>query len=284
MKRLIIAIAVLCSLSTFAQNTDTNEQDVLKSKKGLTILPEEGDWARGVNAVPFLNYLGNTFNGSDNNSTSFNFLNNNQTIFGKYFLDEKTAIRGALRIGVSSVQTNNFVLDMAATSPEDLVEDTRTQNTGIYILSAGIEKRKGSTRIQGYYGAEVLVGLSTEKTTYEYGNALSVSNPSVFYTSDFDNETVVQGSQRDLYENPGNTWMFGARGFIGVEYFVAPKLSLGGEFGWGPMLSLTSEGEDRIERFEIDAVEEINTPVAKSRSFNMDTDNMQGAIKVMFHF
>ena len=25
----------------------------------------------------------------------------------------------------------------------------------------------------------------------------------------------------------------GARGFVGVEYFVVPKISIGGEYGWG---------------------------------------------------
>ncbi len=35
---------------------------------------------------------------------------------------------------------------------------------------------------------------------------------------------------------------FGLRGFVGVEYFVIPKISVGGEFGLGFMYSKVGEG------------------------------------------
>jgi hypothetical protein len=283
---LIIAGTFVLS-GAMAQNDESADQqnDVqLKSKKGVPILPEQGDWALGVNAVPFLNFLGNTMNGTSGNTTAFGFLNNNQTIFGKYFMEEDFVIRGALRVGVNSTKTDNFVQDMGAVSPQDMVKDTRSQNTGIYLLSGGIEKRKGNSRIQGYYGAELQLGLSTQSTEYEYGNALTESNPSVFYTDDFDAGTSTQGSQRPILSEAGTTWMVGARAFVGVEYFVAPKLSIGGEFGWGPMYRSQADGVSRIERANFNGVEEIETELGGEREFDMDTDNMQGALKVMFHF
>jgi len=284
MKKLICSIGFSVFLISSLSAQNSTEQEPLKSKKGLTILPEQGDWALGVNAVPFLNYLGNTMNGSENNGTGFSFLNNDQTIFGKYFLSDDMAVRAALRIGFSSVVTNNFVLANGATSAEDQVEDTRTQNTGNYVISAGIEKRKGKTRIQGYYGAEALIGISTEKTEYEYGNAFSSTNQQVFYTDNFDQGTSTLGSQRFLLDDPASTFTIGARGFIGIEYFIAPKLSLGGEFGWGPTFQVQGEGSAEQEFTSQGEVTELETPIAGSRSFIMDTDNMQGSIKVMFHF
>ena len=56
----------------------------LTSKSGETILPEADDWSVGIEATPFLNYIGNAFNGSlGNGAPTWNFLNANQTIIGK---------------------------------------------------------------------------------------------------------------------------------------------------------------------------------------------------------
>ncbi|MES2681013.1 MAG: hypothetical protein V4635_14060, partial [Bacteroidota bacterium] len=60
----------------------------LTSKKGEPILPEKGDWAIGIDATPFLNYIGNFF-GTPNSAPSFTWLTNNNTIVGKYFIDNQ---------------------------------------------------------------------------------------------------------------------------------------------------------------------------------------------------
>lgn len=268
-----------------AQEAAAPDATTLQNKKGVDILPQSGEWGLGVNALPFIHFLGNTFNNTANNTTGFGFMNNNQTIYGKYFLDNQTAIRAALRIGYSSTTTsNNAVPDMGATRPNMFVEDSRTVNSGFYMLSAGIEKRKGQTRLQGIYGAEAFFGLSNQNTKYAYGNALTATTPSVFFTDNFDNGNVTQGSERLLEARSNTAYNFGIRGFIGVEYFVAPRISIGGEFGWGPSFRMQSAGRSLTERFNNNAVETIETPNGSVNRFVMDTDNLNGAINVMFYF
>lgn len=45
----------------------------------------------------------------------------------------------------------------------------------------------------------------------------------------------------------GTTISLGVRGFIGAEYFVLPKMSIGGEFGWGLGLSTTCKSKTTWE-------------------------------------
>lgn len=72
MKKAILALVVLsCTVASHAQDTDP----AFTNKRGVQLLPQSGDWGLGVNAVPFLNYLGNSFNASSSNSVSFGFLN-----------------------------------------------------------------------------------------------------------------------------------------------------------------------------------------------------------------
>ena len=59
----------------------------LTSKKGVPILPEKGDYAIGVDAIPFFQYVGNMFNANAfNPGPAFNFTAPTPfIIYGKYF-------------------------------------------------------------------------------------------------------------------------------------------------------------------------------------------------------
>src|SRR3954465_12408785 len=84
----------------------------LVSKKGEPILPQKGDWALGIEANPFLQYLGNFFGKSTTNSApTFNFLGN-QVIVGKYFVDSMTAYRAGVRIGTGNQTTHYSVSEL----------------------------------------------------------------------------------------------------------------------------------------------------------------------------
>ena len=109
------------------------------------ILPEAGDWAIGVDAAPFLTYFGQ-FLGDGNQAPHFNFMNNDNVITGKYYVTDKMAYRAMVRIGLTS-STNS-----------DTAKKTKISATNITI-GAGIEKRKGKGRLQGFYGAEAMIML-----------------------------------------------------------------------------------------------------------------------------
>ena len=110
MKKIILTAALAIStMSLFAQGSDQ-----LISKKGEMYLPEAGDWSISVSADPFFNYLENVFTTKTAGVTvqpAINFLNGGQTIIGKYYVDNQTAYRGLLRIGINSMTQQNFVTE-----------------------------------------------------------------------------------------------------------------------------------------------------------------------------
>src|SRR5687768_4712005 len=118
MKRTVAIMAFAFGSScAFAQD--------LTSKKGEQILPEAEDWRSGVDAHPFLEYAGNFFGKSaTNEARSFNFMNREQAIVGRYFIEAQKAYRGGLRIGFGS-QTSRKIVDDRA---DDVATSTSTVN------------------------------------------------------------------------------------------------------------------------------------------------------------
>src|SRR5688572_19210726 len=101
MKKTILLLAMVIAGSS------ANAQ--LVSKKGEPILPQAGDWALGIEANPFLDYLGNMFGKSSNNNSPSNTYLGRQSIVGKYFVDSLTAYRVGLRIGMINSTSRNMV-------------------------------------------------------------------------------------------------------------------------------------------------------------------------------
>lgn len=309
MKKSILAMAVvLGATTTFAQD--------LTSKKGENYLPEAGDWAIGIDAVPFLNYVGNFFGKTNDNNYAngiWDFNNPNMVITGKYFVEDGLAYRAGIRLGFGSDKGTEMVADRAFTgtnpwpaAPSE-VENTYKMGATNIALTAGMEWRKGTTRLQGFYGAEIGFGISSTKNTYTYGNALTASTatPVVDVTAADDmggNIMVVQDGQgnnqdaRILTDKSGMNFSLGLRGFIGAEYFFLPKMSLGGEFGWGLVLGINGKNSTTYEVSGITAagtdeqVEEITMEGGKSSSFGVDTQNVNplfgpiGRLNLTFHF
>jgi hypothetical protein len=267
-KKFILACALIGMGSlSFAQIKDDGTK---------VYTPEAGDWGLGANAAPVLGYFGNMFNGNTNNTIGNAFVGN-QAIYGKYFISNTLAYRGSVRI--SALSNSQITLeDSSSTGTPDYYED-KTTNSGFGLyLSGGIEKRIGSNRLQGYYGGEAILsfGATTPNVENEWGITL-------------DTASVNDGSalnDRVLSSKVGSTFGFGLRGFVGVEYFVIPKLSIGAEFGWGLMFNTTAGGEIVNENVDMttNLVTDISYLTGKSSDFNLDTDNLGGAIRIMYHF
>jgi len=313
MKKSVLGLALAFGVSSaFAQD--------LTSKKGEPILPEAGDWAISTDATPFLNYAGNFFgkggnaSGSGSNAApTFNFLGSNNVILGKYFKDEKTAYRGGLNIGYNTQSSNNLVTQdhLGAQTPgtdKPMVADNQKTSTMGIGLTAGIEKRKGKTRLQGYYGAEAFIYIGSTTTKTKYGNAFSdtTSMGANSTTSFVPAGTVGTPTSGTVTSRPtevknGTNFQFGVRGFIGVEYFILPKMSLGGEFGWGIGIQTWGAGQTTTEtaynnpKAANNAIEQttyssVSKLPAKSSTFNIGTDNKNsafgptGSLRLNFYF
>ncbi len=338
-KRVLIALALTTSMLTFAQEGD----DVIKNKKGNEILPKAGDIGLGFNAVPmfdlglntlrYVSIMGNSAGVANGvASPAVNYTSNqNNMIYGKYFLDAKTAIR--VRIGINSLSGSIVNPVQEATSmdaalksgtPDDInkaslikVDDKLAFKKSNSTITVGYEKRRGYRRLQGFFGGEIGFGRTNAKETVTYGNAFSDQYASV-YTNNFNALTtatlnpVTVGAARvsrnlEREYNPG--WRFGFRGFIGIEYFVFAKISVGAEFGWGYSLTKQVGRKDKNETFyngqtgAVVAIEDTEVSgTAKTRGWAVDNNNGpgfslnnalngntslsggSGAIMLIFHF
>lgn len=275
MKKLFItaALASTCLLA--------GAQDMM-SKKGTPILPEAGDWSIGVDATDMIRYFGNLFTKDANNNSSLS-PQINQTLTGLYVKDETTAFRVKLRIGFGSTTENALVNDDGSTStPPATVTDTWKASNNNFTIGAGLQKNRGKGRLRGIYGAELMIGLGGSKDVYTYGNSFTSSHPSPT-TNDFGSN--ISGNGRVTEAKNGSSFNFGLDGFIGAEYFFAPKMSLSGEYAWGLMMSSTGEGENTVESLNSngDGGTKTTTKTGKSSSFGLDVTNI-GSITLHFYF
>lgn len=292
-KNLFFVAALFTGSVAFAQTTE------VKDFNETIVTPQAKDWAIGFNASPLFNYVGNMFNGTTNNSLNSAFVNqtpnSSRAIYGKYFQDENTAFRGSLRL-MSASGTSKINIDTATVnlSEPSYIENTYKRSGGGIVLGLGMEKRKGHNRLQGYYGGEVLItfGGVTPKTKNTYAVTLDSANIANNVTTTIagtDYHSAQNG--RVLSSKGGATFGLGLRGFIGAEYFFAPKISIAAEYGWGLSLKNTGAREIVTEHFDYantSATTKTNfqktSKTGKSSSMNIDTDNFGGAIRLMFHF
>lgn len=194
MKKIILTVAAVFAM------TLANAQD-LKSKKGENFLPEAGDWAIGFNADGLFNYVGNAFNGS-NVAPTVGFQNAG-TFVGKKFITDKTAYRviANLAAGANTSTSNGFV------------NNAEIKTSG-FDLAAGLGKewRRGTTRLQGFYGADALITIESNSTETTNTNATT----GAFVSSSEFKSGLALG--------------LGAQGFIGAEYFLFPKIAIGAQY------------------------------------------------------
>lgn len=287
MKKLLSLALSLILGTTFAQD--------LTSREGTPILPQAKDWGISLDATRLIK------------NASFDFVSTSQALTIKYFKTPTTAYRVGVRIGVNSWTTKSMTPDrVAATSTviaypsaTAMKENTWKRSSTAFGVTFGIEKRRGVARLQGIYGVEGGVFVSSTTDKFTYGNKLNatsspqqtvstsgdaMSSPYFGNANNIDTLPQIQGVQgpaRVTDRKNGIAFALGARVFMGAEYFVLPKMSLGGEFGWGFALSTTGRSETKLESIGQSNIQGTtgasvrNTTIdgGVSRHFGLDTDN-----------
>jgi hypothetical protein len=236
MKKIILTVATVFAL-TFANAQDSKTPE-LKSKRGENFLPVAGDWAIGFDATPFVDFAGGVAGGNGTSPTVdvVNKENSGKSLyaFAKYFKTDKIAYRAIA----------NFVY---------LSNSADKYNKMTLIAGLGKEWRRGSTRLQGFYGVDGLFSFNKES---------------------IDGDEIKSESRFGI----------GARGFLGCEYFIIPKISIGLEYGYGVMVQ-SENSETYINLGGIDTGMSQNT-------FNNQANNAQdqqanwgsGHLNITFHF
>lgn len=278
---------VLFAAALFAVTAATAQTGEITSNRGENWLSQDGDWGLTFEATPLLNYAGNLFNGHANNGgvalnnmfTSANATGGSGVVIGgKKLVDANTAYRAKLRLGFGSDKNTVLVNDVTSTTtPQAQVEDVQKNSFMAIDLGFGLEKRVGSTRVVGIYGAELGVGFGSNKTTYEYGNSLTATNP-------LHSNTFGQGNGVTEVKG-GSILSVGLRAFAGVEWFVAPKVSLSGEYFWGLAMRSNGHNETTTETFTNNAATSTTVEAGtKTGHFSIDTGVSGASIGVNFYF
>ena len=237
MKKIVLSLlmagfVMFCSI---AQETESaTKSDELVSKKGIPILPQSGDWALGLDATPFFQYVGNMLSSNNYFTPQFGFTAQTPgAIHVKYQYSKSTAYRAIVLIGATTETEKQ-----GATNADE--PDIKINYSALSVgLQLGIEKSKSIRgRIMGYYGA--MAGIA--KTPYNAGSYMG----KLSYTD-------VNDSDNDYKQVGGNTMTISVTGFVGVEYFFAPKFSLGGEFGF--TLNGSAQGK-RVQKYEAAGIDD----------------------------
>lgn len=289
-KVLSVAIAMCLGVVASAQG---NEQ--IQNKDGVDIMPVSGEYAVGVGAtysnVPL--WIGNLFGYTASNNAitgASSFTDHPMTgvsIWGKYMVSDDNA----LRVSISNFTfdgTQKFeIADDRANHPDSTVVDKERINGSEIFLSAGYEFRRGKSRLRGLYGGEIMLGWQNSHNHYTYGNNLGMAN--LTPTDAFGLWDPVYG--RVTQFRNGATFSAGLRAFVGVEYFFAPKMCIGTEFGWSANMAKTGKSVTDFERFDPFA-DSGNGAIVSHReenglggiSFNTGIDNFNSQVYFMFYF
>jgi len=286
MKTKIIVTLFFLNLCLVFIQAQTNENEST-SKKNVEYLPKAGEFGIGADATPVFNYIGNMLSAAGTNSLNLS----SPVVYCKYYLSDETALRAVLL--VSSVNHNDlyYELDDAARFADPLsnsqVTDTKNLSNQQFFFSLAYQKFIGKNRIRGFWGAQVLVGYGYSKTINTYGNSMSEINPtpsSIYYYN--------SNKDRLLQSVNANDFRLGGGGIAGFEYYVLPKLCIGGEvslnlvYAHGGQLSSKSEKVigNQVITSDVAFSPGLSDFSIKTSRFTPNGFEEQLGFYVMFHF
>ena len=88
----------------------------------------------------------------------------NNTLYGKMFVDANKAYRGVVNIGLGS-----NTLTTLETDAKMLENKAKSGNFNVAV-GGGIEMRRGAGRLQGVYGPMAMISFGSSSTENTYGN------------------------------------------------------------------------------------------------------------------
>lgn len=296
MKYIISLIILALGFSTISSaqvdslsNSKRVQKVTLVSKKGINILPEKGEIAIGIDAVPILYYIGGIFSNNHASTPEFTYgsdFGGLAGIYVKYMLESDLAVRANFRFDFGSItDIYNVAKSTLAYDPNapEFVEDLVTTKSNAIHIAIGLEKMRGKSRIQGKYGASVIFGYNKYTNSYNYGN--SITNE--FNTPETYNNTYVNGGRviKDYFDKG---LYLGVRGHLGIEIFIAPKLSIGGEFGYS-FIYRWAQNRTTEYQYWNSSEQTVSTVITKTNSNGIDDivfgiDRLDGAINMFFYF
>jgi hypothetical protein len=150
---------------------------------------------------------------------------------------------------------------------------------------AGAEYRLGKKRIQGVFGAGVLLGIQKRVVNYSYGNKMTTINQNPTVAGQFN---VWDNGYRTVKEFSGRPDFYaGITASAGVEFFVAPKIALGAEVSLVAAYNVNQQTYKYAEGYNpsteiIERKTDLVTPM--TGTFYLGTQNLGGSVYMSFYF
>jgi len=260
MKTKLIIVLISSVLCFVPLNAQIKGNDSI-SKSNREYLPKAGDFAIGADATPIFNYLGNMLSSAGTNTLNLT----SPVIYLKYYLTDMSAIRAELLISSDNSNVLYYVRDDATWFANSLsnsqVTDAEKLSNQEYFFSLAYQKFIGIKRIRGFYGLQVLGGYDYSKTINTYGNPMSEINPtpSSIYNYDSNQNRLLQSINT-------NDFRIGAGAIAGFEYYILPKLCIGGEVSLNLIYTHGGQLSSKSEKVVGDQV--ITSDVAVSPGYS----------------
>ncbi len=229
MQKTIKILAFLLALPIMVLS---NEDEKNIQEDHLVMESMEGYFGIGIDATPFLNFLGNVANNTVDNSLDFT----DNTLYFRYFLFDNAAIRANFNIATSKHSTTHYIRDDDAFINDPLsnkqVEDRRTEFDINYSIRAGYQYFfNPQNRLRGFAGADLGYAYSKEYHKFEYGNIMNEINPNPTTVSNWNTGGIHNPTQRRLEDVEQLTHTLMAGGFTGAEYVLMKGFAIGLEIG-----------------------------------------------------
>ncbi len=229
MQKTIIILAFLLALPMLVLS---NEEGQNIADDHLAVEPLKGYFGIGMDATPFLNFLGNVANNTANNSLDFT----DNTLYFRYFLFDNAAIRASFNIATSKSSVTHFVRDDHAFINDPLsnmqVEDRRIEFDMNYSIRAGYQYFfNPQNKLRGFAGADLGYAYSKMYYEYDYGNIMNELNPRPTTVFNWNTGGTHNPLQRRLENVDQLMHTLMAGGFTGVEYVLMQSFAIGLEVG-----------------------------------------------------
>lgn len=303
----ILAVVLLVGISASAQ-----------SSRGEKWTPSQGDWSLGIDINPVAakgfdykpstcDFLGAYISAlAENPSEMYIPGQSLVSIKTKYFLSGSTALKFSLGFNGSHLDYREYVTDDYAkyqnTLSEEQTYDAVKCNMGGVSLTAGIEKSLGKGPLRFVMGAGILYSIGAGTLTFDYGNDYKVYNsykPSTIAMVDMtgtgDNLNGYTTEKFGIaYGRPakrndiGTVQQIGLAANIGLEYFVAERISVGVDacivpvsFAWQSQSWAVYEGYSSLTQ-KVMTYNKLVSP--GSHALTYGTSNLGVNISVGYYF